>query len=321
MPLAACSDHGLETAWQLEGRLMALVLQQSISVVFPVYNEEANIATVVEQAISFLEFLTRDWEVILVNDGSQDRTGAIIIELAKGNSRLVTVHHESNHGYGAALKSGIQKASKELIFFCDSDLQFHTSELLLLLMWIEQYDIVIGYRAKRRDALHRRINAIGWKVLVRLLLGLRVRDIDCGFKLFRNVVFNAVQIDAVGAMVNTDILVQASKMGFRIKEVPVTHFARLQGTQTGANIKVIVKAFKELVRLYHKLRKVHPIVFEYKPHQASKLVPVGMFRYGRRRNVDLPINFPDRRRRLILANGTVIPLSSSSDSNRVTYGK
>jgi hypothetical protein len=162
---------------------------------------------------------------------------------------------------------------------------------------------------------------MGWKILVRLLLGLKVRDIDCGFKLFRNVVFNAVQIDAVGAMVNTDILVQASRMGFKIKEIPVTHFARLQGKQTGATIGVIVKAFKELVRLYHKLRTVSPIVLDSNSRHDSNVVPADIYRYGERRKVALPINFPDRRQRLIRLNGIVTPLASSSDSHQVNYEK
>src|SRR5512132_3702656 len=161
---------------------MALVAQRGISIILPAYNEEDNIAKAVEQAVHCVKALFQDWEVIVVNDGSQDKTGEIIDGLSEQNERVIALHHSSNQGYGAALKTGILQACQELIFFCDSDLQFHLSELVLPLTWIEQYDIVIGYRAKRQDPWHRRLNALGWKALVRLLLGLRARDIDCAFK-------------------------------------------------------------------------------------------------------------------------------------------
>jgi 1,2-diacylglycerol 3-alpha-glucosyltransferase len=292
---------------------MAFVAQRGISIILPAYNEEDNIAKAVEQAVHCLKALCQDWEVIVVNDGSQDKTGEIIDGLAEQNDRVIGLHHPSNQGYGAALKTGILRAHKELIFFCDSDLQFHLSELVLPLTWIEQYDIVVGYRAKRQDPLHRRLNALGWNTVVRLLLGLKVHDIDCAFKLFRSAVFSAIKIDAVGAMVNTDILVQATRMGFKIKEVPVTHFPRLQGKQTGADLRVVLRAFKELFWLYRKLRNIHPIVFTYDRRQGQNGGEFQERRRAERRQVMLPINFPDRRRRFIRVDGLEIPLTFSLD--------
>ena len=292
---------------------MALVAQRGVSIILPAYNEEDNIAKAVEQAVHCVKALFQDWEVIVVNDGSQDKTGEVIDGLSEQNERVTALHHPSNQGYGAALKTGILRARQELIFFCDSDLQFHLSELVLPLTWIEQYDIVIGYRAKRQDPLHRRLNALGWNTLVRLLLGLKVRDIDCAFKLFRSTVFRAIKIDAVGSMVNTDILVQATRMGFKIKEVPVTHFPRLQGKQTGANIQVVLKAFKELFWLYHKLRNIHPMVFAYDRRREQEGTGFQDRRRMERRQVMLPINFPDRRRRFIRLDNVEIPLMFSAD--------
>jgi glycosyltransferase involved in cell wall biosynthesis len=303
----------------LENMLMALITKQSISVVFPAHNEEGNIVKAVEQAIHCLEHLSPDWEIIPVNDGSSDKTGEIIQNLSRQYSRVRGVHHETNRGYGSALKSGIQRASKELIFFCDSDLQFHLYELLHLLIWIEQYDIVIGYRKMRRDPWHRRVNALGWKMLVRGLLGLKVRDIDCAFKLFRRVVFKAIEIDAVGAMVNTDILVQATQMGFKIKEVPVTHFPRVEGEQSGARLRVIVKAFRELVILYRKLSSIRPIVFDWDRRQAETTIADERRCRKDRRKVMLPINSPDRRRRFLLLDGVEVPMTSSADPDRVFH--
>jgi hypothetical protein len=114
--------------------------------------------------------------------------------------------------------------------------------------------MVIGYREKRQDAFHRRFNAKGWNLVVRFLLGLKVRDIDCAFKLFRREIFERIEIDTVGAMVNTEILTRALRSGFTIKEVPVRHFPRLYGEQTGARLRVIFKAFYELAKIYRKIR-------------------------------------------------------------------
>lgn len=279
---------------------MAVVSQQSISVIYPAYNEMGNIERIVEQATSSLTPLCEDWEVIIVNDGSVDKTGEIIEGLARVNPRIKAVHHSANRGYGAALKSGILKAQKDLIFFSDSDLQFHIIELLLLLTWIEQYNIVIGYRQRRQDFYYRRINAFGWKILVRFLLGLKVKDIDCAFKLFRAYIFKAVKIDAVGAMVNTEILAQSLRMGFKVKEIPVNHFPRLNGKQTGAKISVILKAFKELFKFYFKLRSVSPLFVPFE--RRNKLEAMNLrnkWRSERRKNL-LPINFKDRRRMVLL---------------------
>ena len=228
----------------------------SLSVIFPAFNEEQNIRTIVELAQRVLPSVAETWEIILVDDGSQDATGAICDELAALDHHVQTIHHSSNLGYGAALKSGIIAAKHDLIFFTDSDGQFDLRELRQLIRWSNEYHIVAGYRGKRRDPFYRSLNAFGWNALVRLVLGLNVRDIDCAFKLFRREVFSHVQIRSVGAMVNTEILAQATRFGMRIHEVEVTHFPRRYGKASGANIRVILKALRELVRLRHDLRRV-----------------------------------------------------------------
>lgn len=230
--------------------------KESISVIFPAYNEGANIDKTISQSIQILPEFTDNWEIIVVDDGSVDRTAEITKEYSNLYSKISSIHHPYNKGYGIALKSGITSAKKDLVFFCDSDLQFDIKELGKLLQWIDKYDIVIGYRGKRQDPFYRRLNAFGWNILVRSVIGLKVKDLNCAFKLFKRNVFYKIKIDAVGAMVNTDILSQAVKYGFSIKEVPVSHFPRLKGEQSGANPKVILKAFVELIRLYKKLKQV-----------------------------------------------------------------
>lgn len=227
----------------------------SISAVLPAFNEELNLEAVVSEALRVLPEVASAFEIIIVNDGSRDGTGPLADRLARsGDQAIVAVHHPRNRGYGAALKSGIERARHELIFFCDSDGQFTLQDLPAMLQWIGRYDIVVGYRQDRRDPIHRRVNARGWNLLVRLVFGLRVRDIDCAFKVFRREVFDTIRIDTVGAMVNTEILIRALRAGFTLKEVPVRHFPRHFGTQTGANPRVIAKAFRELLKIYRKLR-------------------------------------------------------------------
>lgn len=238
------------------------LVRRSLTIVLPAFNEEANIARAVDQAAEVAPKFADEWEIVVVDDGSQDRTAEVLEACKRTIPNLRIIQHPRNQGYGAALKSGISSAKKDLIFFCDSDLQFNLNELGNLIRWIGQYDVVIGYRKRRVDPVYRRLNAFGWNLLVRLLLGLHVKDIDCAFKLFRREVFDKVRIDAVGAMVNTDILAQAYKFGFLIHQVPVTHYPRKNGEPSGANLAVILKAFRELFRLYNKLREMrkHPRV-------------------------------------------------------------
>jgi glycosyltransferase involved in cell wall biosynthesis len=228
----------------------------TLSVIFPAFNEEANIRHTVESARKVLPKLAKTWEIILVNDGSRDATTPICDELAEQYPEVRAIHHVDNRGYGAALKSGILAARHDFIFFTDSDGQFDLQELGELIQWSSHYDIVTGYRAKRQDPPHRLINALGWKILVRMVLGVKVRDIDCAFKIFQRSVFDRVQIRSVGAMVNTEILAQAMSFGMRIHEVKVSHFPRRYGKPSGANIHVIIKAFRELFRLWRQLRNV-----------------------------------------------------------------
>lgn len=228
---------------------------RSISLVFPAYNEEENIARLVEQAKASASALFDDFEIIVVNDGSHDRTGEIIDELSQHEPTLLPIHHEVNKGYGATLRTGFDAASKDLLFFSDSDLQFDLTEIRHLMEWIGDHDIVAGYRADRADPVIRRFNAWGWNMLVRMFLGLKIKDIDCAFKLFRRCVFDDIRLESVGAMINTEILAMANWQEMRLKEIPVNHYPRTAGEQTGANIRVILKAIYELAMMRGRLRR------------------------------------------------------------------
>jgi glycosyltransferase involved in cell wall biosynthesis len=225
-----------------------------LSFFFPAYNEEANIERMVREAQKVLPELARDWEIIPVNDGSRDKTGEIADRLAAEDPRVRPVHHPKNRGYGGAVISGFQASRLDHAFFTDGDLQFDLRELALLIEKVDEGDLILGYRKNRRDPWHRKLNAFCWGTLVKLLFGFRVRDVDCAFKLVKRKVLDKVTLTASGAMVSTELLARSHKAGFRFAEVGVTHYPRTAGTQTGANFKVILRAFKELFALYGRLK-------------------------------------------------------------------
>jgi glycosyltransferase involved in cell wall biosynthesis len=224
-----------------------------LSLVFPIFDEEQNIEPLLGTAHEIASRLTPDFEIILVDDGSRDRSAEIIDTWCQQDPRFRLLRHARNTGYGAALHSGLREANGELIFFSDADLQFDLSELGSLIEHAERFDIVAGYRAQRSDPWPRRALAGTWNAIVRTLFGLEVRDIDCAFKLFRREVIEAIPIESIGAFVNTEILVRASALGYRIHQVPVSHHRRRHGDQSGGNPKVILRAVLELATLYRDL--------------------------------------------------------------------
>ncbi len=226
----------------------------SLSVFFPCYNEEANVENMVRKAQGILPEVAEQWEIIPVNDGSKDRTGEIIDRLAQEDPRVHPVHHEKNKGYGGAVISGYNAAKCDYVFFTDGDLQFDLREITLLIEKLDEGDLILGYRKNRRDPWHRKLNAFMWGSLVKFLFGFQVRDVDCAFKLIKRRVIDKVQLSAGGAMVSTELLARANKAGFRFVEVGVTHYPRVAGAQTGANLKVILRAFSELFKLYGKIK-------------------------------------------------------------------
>lgn len=222
----------------------------SLSIFFPAYNEEANIAASVAQAETVAKTITDTYEIIVVNDGSQDKTGAIADTLAAENPHIRVVHHAPNQGYGAAVWSGIQAARYDYVFFTDADLQFDLSELTKLVAYVPKYRVVLGYRAKRRDPFMRLLNAKGWNLLNRFLFGLKVKDIDCAFKLFERKLLQDLPLKSRGAMLSAELLIHLQRRGTVFKEVPVTHLPRTWGSPTGAEPKVILRAFNELFQTY-----------------------------------------------------------------------
>ena len=231
-----------------------------LSLVFPVFDEESNVGPLLDSALALAPRLATDFENIVVDDGSRDRSVPIVETRRRTEQRIRLIRHASNQGYGAALRSGLRAARGDLVFFSDADLQFDLDELSLLMQHTGAFDIVAGYRSPRVDPWHRRFIARVWMFLVRTLFDLRVRDIDCAFKIFHRHVIAQIPIESIGAFVNTEILVRARASGARIHQVPVTHWRRRHGRQSGARPRVLVRALIELASLYRDLRS--PAVLE-----------------------------------------------------------
>lgn len=241
--------------WSRRSVDRALLTSRSLSLVLPAYNEEQVIAATVEQALYVLAGWLRDFEVIVVNDGSIDRTGAILADMSAADARIRVITHERNRGYGATLVDGFAAATKELTFFMDSDGQFDIHDLQQFLSLSEEYNAVIGYRVQRRDTWMRKLNAWGWKLVIRLALGVRVRDVDCAFKVLRTDFLHDYPLETRGAMINAELLYKLKRAGCTIKEVGVRHLPRQGGRATGANLRVIARAFRELFLYARKWRR------------------------------------------------------------------
>jgi glycosyltransferase involved in cell wall biosynthesis len=227
-----------------------------LSIVLPAFNEEANVESAVRYAGEVAQRYCDEFEVIVVDDGSVDRTASIVTALSAADPRIRLVQHEQNRGYGGALKSGFLAAKLDLVFFTDADNQFELNEIGVFLDLIESVDVVAGYRIKRCDPLFRRLNAKAWNYLVRALFYVPVRDIDCAFKLFRREVFDGLELESIGAMVNTELMVKLGRSGYRVVEIGVSHYPRTAGTPQGAHLRVIGRAFLELSRMHGQLSKM-----------------------------------------------------------------
>ena len=223
--------------------------RHSISVFFPCYNEVETIESLVRKSLDVLGGVSDDYEIIIVDDGSSDGTARLADGLATEFEAVRVVHHEVNTGYGGALQSGFKAAAKEFVFYTDGDSQFDIGELPDLLPMMEKADIVSCYRLNRQEGIVRKLNAWCWGKLVCVVFGMRLRDIDCAFKLYRREIFDNITMQSTGALIDAEILARAKRKGYRIVQKGVKHYPRTAGSSTGANLAVILRAFRELFKL------------------------------------------------------------------------
>lgn len=226
----------------------------SLSIFLPAYNEEKNISSTIYQVLEIAPKISEKFEILIINDGSKDSTSEIVENLSLKEKRIKLISHQTNLGYGAALKSGIYASQFDYITYMDSDGQFDFSEVNNLLNFIDGYDVVIGYRIKRADKFIRRLNGHLWTSLVNLLLGLNFKDIDCGFKLLKKEVIDSIpKLQSNGATISAELLIKAKKKGFKIKQVGLKHQFRKFGTATGGNPIHILRAFFDLLKILPKV--------------------------------------------------------------------
>ncbi len=261
---------------------------KSLSVVIPAYNEEANIGSCIENVSKVLKNLKIDSEIIVVNDGSRDKTGEVAGGYLKKIKHFKVIDNNPNRGYGGSLRSGFDAAKKEFIAFVPSDNQFEFAEITKLLKNQEDSgaDIVSGIRVGGGvDPFHRKLNRWGWNTIVRALFGYLASDIDCGFKLFKREILQSVNLTSErGAMIDTQLFAGARARGFKVSEVPLTHLPRTAGNSTGANPKVIIQSFVDLFSFWWQLKQEIMVeqgraVFRYEAFDILLIAGVaGIFR-------------------------------------------
>lgn len=229
--------------------------QPSISIFFPAYNDAGTISSMVISAIIIAQKITDDYEIIVINDGSKDNTEILLNELKKiyGN-KLKIITHKRNKGYGAALKSGFENASKELIFYTDGDAQYDVFELEKLIQHLkDDVDIVQGYKTKRNDPFHRYLLGKIYHWVVKITFGIKVKDVDCDFRLIRKKAFDNINLKSIDGTICVEMIKKFQNENLNIVECPVSHFHRVYGTSQFFNIKRLFKISKELSLLWIEL--------------------------------------------------------------------
>lgn len=224
--------------------------------VLPAYNEQGNILQVIDKILKILPSVTYDFEIIAVDDGSTDKTADILVNLRASDARLKVIRHSRNLGYGASLRSGFKEAEKELILYMDADQQFDISDVIRLTAFIEDYDIVVGFREKRRDPIYRSFFSYCFNLIVKSFFGIKFQDINCGFKLFKREALQKITLFSTGSIISAEILAKAGIHHSRIKQVAVNHYPRIYGRQTGSSLKVIFAILWEMGKLKMQMAKL-----------------------------------------------------------------
>ena len=243
----------------------------SISAFFPAFNDAESLRVLIPKTVSTLKGLAGDFEVIVVDDGSADDTSTVLAELSKEYSFLRTVRHPENRGYGAALRSGFQASSLELVFYTDGDGQYDVSELKDLVARLrDDVDVVNGYKIQRADALPRRFLGRCYQGLVRFLFGLKVRDVDCDFRLLRRRVVDAIPLTFSSGAICAELMTQIERAGFRVEEVPVHHYPRLSGRSQFFRLGPVLHMVRDVLALWVRL-----VLFKRGPRVAASGTAAG----------------------------------------------
>lgn len=219
----------------------------SVSFFCPAYNEEDNLERMVNSVLPVLRESAQDFEIIIVDNASTDNTPQIADRLAANIPQIRVIHNIFNRGYGGALRTGFSNATKEFVVYTDSDNQYDFNDFKLMIPYLSKYDIVTGYRLKRHDSRYRLFQSGIFNFLIRLLFGLRMKDINCSFKVYRKKALDGIRFSSNSAFIDSEMFIQARRNGFRIYEVPVQHFARTAGKAYGAKPHMVIFTVKEII--------------------------------------------------------------------------
>jgi glycosyltransferase involved in cell wall biosynthesis len=253
-----------------------------LSVFFPAYNDSGTIASLVICARQTAASLTDDFEIIVINDGSADSTASIVDELARTYPEVKVVHHPRNRGYGAALRSGFAAATRELVFYTDGDAQYDPSEMTILWRALRSdVDLVNGYKISRSDPRHRILIGRMYHHTVKRLFGLRVRDVDCDFRLIRRSIFDRVSLETSSGVICLEMMKKIQDAGFTVAEVPVHHYHRVYGKSQFFNFRRLFKTAIDVAALWVAL----VIRKEHLRHGARRVAPPGPLPPHRRDHV------------------------------------
>ena len=227
----------------------------ALSVFFPAYNDEDNIGKVAGAAVDVLEELGGEYEVIIVHDGSPDRTGEVADELARKYAKLRVIHHEKNLGYGAALKSGFTGARNECVFYTDGDNQFDVREMrkFVALVGAGLSDVVVGFRNRKQYTLYRKVVSFTYNLVLQVLFDLPYRDVDCAFKLVPKSLIDQIDISSADAFIDAELLIKAQRLGYSVTEIGVSHRPR-EGGVSGVKTNVILRTIREMIQFYLQVR-------------------------------------------------------------------
>jgi glycosyltransferase involved in cell wall biosynthesis len=247
------------------------MIDGKLSLVLPAHNEQENITAVVGDALNVLPDFCDAFEVIVVDDGSSDRTGEIADTLSQEIEEVRVIHHPWNRGYGAALISGFQASDGDWVMVMDSDRQFDIGDLIYLAPLVGEYDLVAGYRIQRNDPFHRILFGRIFKLAVRVLFGLRANDIDCAFKVIRGDLLRKLDLQSTGALVSTELLAKWIRSGATWTQVGVHHYPRPAGQQSGGSFRVVFRAMRDIPVLWYRINRgrQNPTVDGESPRQRG----------------------------------------------------
>lgn len=228
-------------------------MPKKISFFCPAFNEEGNLEKFIYSVLPVLREVTNSFEIIIVDNGSQDNTPAIADNLAKKITGTRVIHHEFNREYGGALKSGFNNCQNDLVVYTDSDNQYDFNDFKKFLAFIDKFDVVIGYRLIRHDSAYRIFQSAIFNTIIKALFGLKLRDINCSFKLYRREVLDNIDIVSNSSFIDAEMLIKARNKGYAIFEIPVSHFPRKSGKASGAKPAAVLITLKEIFNFWFNL--------------------------------------------------------------------